>query len=62
MNLAFPSPTSWDEIDMISQFLKYINKTVTKIPNVKPYSATKVSKYVGRNPMWGLSCLLEKIN
>jgi len=43
----FPSPTSWDELDMISQFLKYIREDGS-IPLALPFSATGKSSFAGR--------------
>ena len=44
----FPSPNSWDELDMISQFLKYIREDGGHAFNVVPFSATNTSNFVGR--------------
>ena len=44
----FPSPSSWDELDMISQFLKYIHQGNSHAYNVIPFSKTSKSHYVGR--------------
>lgn len=44
----FPSPTSWDELDMISQFLKYIREDGGAALTVVPFSVTGKSNFVGR--------------
>lgn len=44
----FPSPNSWDELDMISQFLKYIREDNSIVHTVLPFSATSKSNFVGR--------------
>lgn len=44
----FPAPVSWDELDMMSQFLKYIREDNIHIHNVLPFSLTAKSNYVGR--------------
>ena len=44
----FPAPNSWDELDMMSQFLKYIRDDDDAALTVVPFSATSKSHYVGR--------------
>lgn len=44
----FPSPTSWDELDMISQFLKYIREESHHAYTVAPWGVKGKSNFVGR--------------
>lgn len=44
----FPSPTSWDELDTISQFLKYIREDGGHAYSAIPFSVTNKSNFVGR--------------
>ena len=47
--MHFPSPPSWDELDSMSQFLKYIRRREATTPiSVKPWSVTSSSNWRGQ--------------